>query len=70
MTEQRLYFSEQTEDKEKEDRTKSKDPTDPTDITDPFLDFGDDDELKLDEDSEFMGKIPKIEKKAPPKNGK
>ena len=35
----------------------------------PFLDFGEED-LKLDDESEFAGQLTKIEKKAPPKNGK
>ena len=58
-------FPEQTEEKSREDRTK---PKESTDKSQPFLDFGED-VLKLEEGSDFSGKIPKIEKKAPPKNG-
>ena len=58
-------LSEQTEKTDEEDRIK---PKESEETTEPFLDFGDDD-LQFDEDSDFTGNLPKLEKKAPPKNG-
>ena len=60
-----IILSEQTENSVKENRTQ---PNESTNTSEPFLDFGEED-LKLD-DSEFAGQLTKIEKKAPPKNGK
>ena len=60
-----VILSEQTEKSVKENRTQ---PNESTDSSEPFLDFGEED-LKLDDESEFAGQLTKIEKKAPPKNG-